>query len=91
MARAILISQTAESAIEVEAEEEEQLTHATVQSEAPSMRAAQQDWGATPRDQSSQNTAPTDVPTPPVGITQSTKSSQEANSPFSQQPRQLKE
>ena len=51
MARALLFSQTAESAIDVDADQDvEQLINASTQGEEPNTTSMQQDWNATPRE-----------------------------------------
>ena len=62
MARAILFSQTADSAIDVDAEEADHLFNAATQCEEPTPAATHQDWNATSREvaasQSSQQVEP---------------------------------
>ena len=84
VARAILFSQTADSAIDVDAEEADHLLNAFTQCEEPNPAGTHQDWNATPRggaaSQSSQQLEP---PSQALNSAPAVTASQENSSPHS--------
>ena len=85
MPRALLLSQTAESAIDVDADQEvEQLINASTQGEEPNTTSTQQDWNATPREgAASQSSNQPEVTSPAPNSVPSGKAPQERASPHS--------
>ena len=85
IARSLLLSQTAESAIDVEADQDvEQLINASTQGEEPNPASMQQDWNATPREgAASQSSNQPEVTSPAPNSVSPGKVSQESASPHS--------
>ena len=85
MARALLLSQKAESAIDVDADHEvEQLINASSQGEEQNTTSTQQDWNATPREgAASQSSNQPEVTSPAPNSVPTGKVPQESASPHS--------
>ena len=84
VARCILFSQTADSAIDVDAYEADQLLNASTQREEPAQTGTHQDWNPTPREgAASQSSQQTEPPSQSVNSAAATKTLQENSSPHS--------
>ena len=84
VARSILFSQTAESAIDVDAYEADQLLNASTQRGEPAQTGTHQDWNPTPRERAaSQSSQKTEPPSQAVNSVAAIMTSQENSSPDS--------
>ena len=84
MARAILFPQTADSAIDVDAEEADHLLNACTHCEEPTPAATHQDWNATPREGvASQSSHQLEPPSHASNCAPAATASQENSSPHS--------